>query len=146
MSHHRTYRSVRYVPADPLRGDPCDSRDPRRPMNPLAGIWATHRTTYGYREASPHGDGVLFVLEWNCSARSQQTANYSLHTANSTAATYSTFFILHSALELHPKNKSEEIRVIHGNNYNPSRYVSPVQTTRSAREHFSSCDICRDMR
>ncbi len=60
-----------------------DTRDPRRPMNPLAGIRATHRITHGYREASPYGDGVLFVLEWNCSAHSHPTANYSLLTSNS---------------------------------------------------------------
>ncbi len=88
MNHPQPYPPpLSPIPEDPLLGNPCDTRDPRRSMNPLAGIWAPHRTTLGYREASPYGDGVLFVLEWNCSARSQQTANYSLHTANSTVAT-----------------------------------------------------------
>ena len=107
MTHHQPYRPpLLPIPADPLRGDP---RDPRRPMNPLAGIWSTHRTTYGYREASPDGDGVLLVSEESCSARSQQTANYSLLTANSTAAfpvppvpliQHSAFSIQHSAFSI----------------------------------------------
>ena len=60
-----------------------DTRNPRRPMNPLAGIRATHRTIYGYREASPDGDGVLLVLDGSCSVHSHPTANYSLLTSNS---------------------------------------------------------------
>ena len=36
--------------------------DLRSPMNPLAGIRATHRTTYGYREASPDGDSPPFRI------------------------------------------------------------------------------------
>ena len=68
------------TPAGILRADPCD---PRRPMNPLAGIRATHRTTLGHREASPDGDGVLLVLDGSCSIHSHPTANYSLLTSNS---------------------------------------------------------------
>ena len=98
-------------------------------MNPLAGIWDTHRTTYGYREASPYGDGVLFVLEWNCSARSQQTANYSLLTANSTAdflappvplIQHSAFNIQHWSYTFSAKEKDVET----GLSYFGSRYYS----------------------
>ncbi len=46
-------------PAGILRADPCD---PRRHMNPLAGIRATHRTTLGYREAFPDGDSPPFRI------------------------------------------------------------------------------------
>ena len=54
----------------------------QRPMNPLAGILATHRNTLGYRYVSPDGEEVMFVLEGSSSARSQQTAIHSLLTAN----------------------------------------------------------------
>ena len=52
-------------------------------MNPHSGIWDKPATDPGYWHVSPYGDGVLFVLEWNCSAHSKQTAHYSLLTANS---------------------------------------------------------------
>lgn len=39
-----------------------DSRDPWSPMNPLTGIRATHRTTLGYREASPDGESPPFRI------------------------------------------------------------------------------------
>ena len=130
MTHHQPYRPpLLPIPADPLRGDPCDPCDPRRPMNPLAGIWATHRNTRGYRHSSPHGDGVLFVLEWNCSARSQQTANYSLLTANSTAdflappvplIQHSAFNIQHWSYTFSAKEKDVET----GLSYFGSRYYS----------------------
>ena len=130
MNHPQPYPPpLSPIPEDPLLGNPCDPCDPRRPMNPLAGIWAPHRTTLGYREASPYGDGVLFVLEWTCSARSQQTANYSLHTANSTVATpispahpilHSTFYILHWIYTFSAKERDPET----GLSYFGSRYYS----------------------
>ena len=57
-------------------GDPCDSRDPRSPMNPLAGIRATHRTTYGYREASPDGDSLPFRITATHPVVPQPIMNY----------------------------------------------------------------------
>ena len=63
MNYSQPYRPpLPQIPAGPLLGNPCDPRDPRRPMNPLAGIRATHRTTYGYREASPDGDSPPFRI------------------------------------------------------------------------------------
>ena len=63
MNHSQPYRPpLPQIPAGPLLGNPCDPCDPRSPMNPLAGIRATHRTTYGYREASPDGDSLLFGI------------------------------------------------------------------------------------
>ena len=50
---------LQQTPAGILRADPCD---PRKPMNPLAGIRATHRTIYGYREASPDGESLPFRI------------------------------------------------------------------------------------
>ncbi len=59
MNHPQQYPPpLSPIPADPLRGNSCNSRDPWSPMNPLTGIRATHRTTYGYREASPDGDSL----------------------------------------------------------------------------------------
>ena len=63
MNHPQPYPPpLSPIPADPLRGDPCDSRDPRKPMNPLAGITALHRNTIGYRHSSPNGDSLLFGI------------------------------------------------------------------------------------
>ena len=39
MSHLQPYRPPH--PADPLRGNPCDSRDPRRFVSPLKGHWGS---------------------------------------------------------------------------------------------------------
>ncbi len=39
MNRLKPYRpQPAQIPADSLRGDPCDTRDPRRFMNPLTGI------------------------------------------------------------------------------------------------------------
>ena len=53
-----------------------DTRDPRSPMNPLAGIRATHRTTYGYREASPDGDSPPFRITATHPVVPQPIMNY----------------------------------------------------------------------
>lgn len=58
MNRHLTYRpQTAHIPADSLLGNPCDSRDPRRSMNPLTGIWPACATVPGYRYASPDGEG-----------------------------------------------------------------------------------------
>ena len=57
MNHHLTYRpQTAQTPADSFRGGPCDTRDPRRSMNPLTGIWLASRTAPCYRDASPNGE------------------------------------------------------------------------------------------
>ena len=77
MNHPQPYPPpLSPIPADPLRGDPCDSRDPRKPMNPLAGIRATHRTTYGYREASLDGDSPPFRITATHPVVPQPIMNY----------------------------------------------------------------------
>ena len=64
---------LQQTPAGILRADPCD---PRRPMNPLTGIWATHRTTYGYRKASPDGDSPPFRITATHPVVPQPIMNY----------------------------------------------------------------------
>ena len=60
MNHPQPYRPpLSPIPADPLRGDPCD---PRRPMNPLAGIYPSHRNYPGHRHSSPDGDSLPFRI------------------------------------------------------------------------------------
>ncbi len=51
-------------------------------MNPLTGIWVTHHTALGYRHASPDEESLPLPIEGNHSEVHQQTANYSLLTAN----------------------------------------------------------------
>ena len=48
----------------------------QRPMNPLAGIRATHRTTLGYREASPDGDSPPFRITATHPVVPQPIMNY----------------------------------------------------------------------
>ena len=67
-------------PVDILHADTCDTR---RSMNPLTGICPTHRTSRGYRHASPNGDRLPSENEGYRSDAPQPTANYSLLTANS---------------------------------------------------------------
>ena len=77
MNHPQQYPlPLSPIPADSLRGDPCDSRDPRKPMNPLTGIWSTHRTTLGYREASPDGDSLPFRITATHPVVPQPIMNY----------------------------------------------------------------------
>ena len=77
MNYSQPYRPpLPQIPAGPLLGNPCDPRDPRRPMNPLAGIRATHRTTYGYREASPDGDSPPFRITATHPTVPQPIMNY----------------------------------------------------------------------
>ena len=66
--------------AEIIRVDTCDTR--RWMMNPLSGICPTHRTSRGYRHASPHGDRLPSENEGYRSEAPQPTANYSLLTAN----------------------------------------------------------------
>ena len=57
MNRRLTYRpQTAQIPADSLRGGPCDTRDPRRSMNPLTGICPASRTAPCYRDASPNGE------------------------------------------------------------------------------------------
>ncbi|MBR4647131.1 MAG: RHS repeat-associated core domain-containing protein [Bacteroidales bacterium] len=77
MNHPQPYPPpLSPIPEDPLLGNPCDSRDPRSPMNPLAGIRATHRTTYGYREAFPDGDSPPFRITATHPVVPQPIMNY----------------------------------------------------------------------
>ena len=97
MNRHLTYRpQTAHIPADSLLGNPCDSRDPRRSMNPLTGIWPACATVPGYRYASPNGEGYPAAI---------------LH---------STFFILHLSYTFSAKEKDVET----GLSYFGSRYYS----------------------
>ncbi len=74
MNRLQPYRPP--IPADPLRGDPCDSRDPRSPMNPLAGIYPSHRNHPGYRHSSPDGDSPPFRITATHPVVPQPIMNY----------------------------------------------------------------------
>ena len=60
-------------PADVIRADTCD---PRRLMNPLAGITALHRNTIGYRHSSPDGDSPPFRITATHPVVPQPIMNY----------------------------------------------------------------------
>jgi len=60
-------------PADQIR---VDSRDPRSPMNPLAGIYPSHRNYPGYRHSSPDGDSPPFRITATHPAVPQPIMNY----------------------------------------------------------------------
>jgi len=105
MTHHQPYRPpLLPIPADPLRGDP---RDTRRPMNPLAGIRATHRITHGYREASPDGDSPPFRITATYPVLHQSILN-------------SSFLILNWSYTFSAKERDSET----GLSYFGSRYYS----------------------
>ena len=70
------------IPADPLRGNPCDPRDPRRCVPPLKGLPGTRATSVSYRALAPVGAGLPSGMEGRHSDAAQPTANYSLLTAN----------------------------------------------------------------
>ena len=60
-------------PADPIR---ADSRDPWKPMNPLAGIYPSHRNYLGYRDAFPDGDSLPFRITATHPVVPQPIMNY----------------------------------------------------------------------
>ena len=56
MNRRRTYRpQIPQIPADPLRVNPCDSRGPRRCVQPLKGLPGTRATDVSYRASVPAG-------------------------------------------------------------------------------------------
>ena len=71
------------IPAGPLCGNPCDSRDPRRCVPPLKGLPGTRTTDVSYRALAPGGAGIGHRICTGASV-SRLTAHYSLLTANST--------------------------------------------------------------
>ena len=56
-----------------IRVDPCD---PRSPMNPLAGIYPSHRNYPGYRHSSPDGDSPPFRITATHPVVPQPIMNY----------------------------------------------------------------------
>jgi hypothetical protein len=62
MNPNRTYRPLPpQIPADPLRGNPCDSRDPRRCVPPLKGLRETRAASVSYRASVPAGHAYCEV-------------------------------------------------------------------------------------
>ena len=58
MNRHRTYcPQAPPLPADPLCGNPCDSRDPRSHVPPLKGLRETLTASVSYRASVPAGLG-----------------------------------------------------------------------------------------
>jgi len=58
MTRHRPYRpQPSQIPADSLRGNPCDSRDPRRCVPPLKGLREPRAASVSYRASVPAGHG-----------------------------------------------------------------------------------------
>ena len=83
MSRHQPYRPpLPQIPADPLRGNPCDSHDPQRCVQPLKGLPGTRATDVSYRALAPGGAGFCYRICTGTS-ESRPTAHYSLLTANS---------------------------------------------------------------
>ena len=109
MNRHQPYRPLlSQPPADSIRVDTCDTRRfPIAPsatpcsVQPLKGLRENHTHVLSYRAFAPAGAGV-----------SLPTANYSLLTANSTAAFPAppVPLIQHSALVLHLLRQRELIR------------------------------------
>ena len=75
MPRRRPYRpQPPHIPADPLRGNPCDSRDPRRCVPPLKGLREPRAASVSYRASAPNGAGdvgsratvhcSLFTVHW----------------------------------------------------------------------------------
>ena len=63
MTRHLTYRpQTAQIPADPLRGNPCDSHDPQRCVPPLKGLPGTRTASVSYRALSPYGDSLQFRI------------------------------------------------------------------------------------
>ena len=82
MSRHQPYRPpLPQIPADPLRGNLCDSHDPQRCVPPLKGPHETRAAFVSYRALAPGGAGFCCRI---CTGTSESrlTANYSLLTAN----------------------------------------------------------------
>ncbi len=82
MSRHQPYRPpLPQIPADPLRGNPCDSHDTQRCVPPLKGPHETRAAFVSYRALAPGGAGFCCRI---CTGTSESrlTANYSLLTAN----------------------------------------------------------------
>jgi len=58
MNRRRTYRPpTSQIPADSLRGNPCDSCDPRRCAPPLKGLRDPRAASVSYRASVPAGHG-----------------------------------------------------------------------------------------
>ena len=58
MNSRQPYRPQSpQIPADPLCGNPCDSRDPRRCVPPLKGLRKLRAASVSYRASVPAGHG-----------------------------------------------------------------------------------------
>ena len=51
------------LPADLLRGNPCDSRDPRSHVSLLKGLRETRASSVSYRAPSPYGETLSFEIK-----------------------------------------------------------------------------------
>ncbi len=57
MNSRQPYRpQPPQIPADPLRGNPCDTHDPRICVQPLKGLGETRAAAVSYRALSPDGE------------------------------------------------------------------------------------------
>ena len=69
MIRHQPYRPpISQIPADPLRGNPCDTRDPQRCVQPLKGLGEPRAASVSYR-AYPLLGKDKTVLSRPCPAR-----------------------------------------------------------------------------
>ena len=84
MNSRQPYRpQPPQIPADSLRGNPCDSRDPRRCAPPLKRLREPRAASGSCRALAPVGAGLPSGIEGCHSDVPQPTVNYSLLTANS---------------------------------------------------------------
>ena len=86
MDSNRRYSPCRpqtaHPSADPLCGNLCDSRDPRRCVQPLKGLGEPRAASVSYRASSPTGENLPFRITATHPTVLRPTANYSLLTAN----------------------------------------------------------------
>ena len=78
------------LPADPLRGNPCDSRDPRSHVSPLKGLREPRAASVSYRALAPVGAGLPSGMEGHHSVVPHPTTNYSLLTGHPLAHSITT--------------------------------------------------------
>ena len=107
MSSTPTYSPL--VPqdsADPLRGNPCDSSDPRRCVSPLKGLRTPCAASVSYRALAPGGAGLPFRI----------TPTHTDPPAN----VHCSLYIVHWTFTFSAKEKDSET----GLSYFGSRYYS----------------------
>ena len=76
MNRHQPYRPwIPQIPADPLRENPCDPRDPQRCVPPLKGHQKPLAASVSYRALSTYGESLPLRISTTCSDVPQPILN-----------------------------------------------------------------------